>query len=868
MNRPPGNFPGDHAEDDSSREGASADAADPVGAGEPLPRRPSDPPEAWEEKTEEASPISEQASPVDASADEGEGISDEVTPPIAVAPRALDAGEYQESPPALMQKFREHEIEATQEISPEELEIQPLPERASEPRHSSTSHASASHAAASHASASHAPASNPAPIAQFALSDLFDSGPAPGSVTLAPPNVAEFASSRPPPAPGGARPSEPIRRPTPAGAGVMALPSIQVNAERPSEAPRASAPPAAASLKASPERARMPSQPGIAAGGTPSQPFAATPARERLPSSPGRERMPSSPGRERMPSSPGREVAAAREPLRDSTPPPPRESTPPPRDATPTPPRALEKVPSPTPPTSELEDSEPLTPPKPGVAARAPAEPEAAPAPPEEAPALTPTPAVHGMPAAGPRPNSRPAQPGGARRPLTPPAEPQSLIAAPAATRQQGASSSLPSVVLSPSIETDTEQPNLRAIRSTRATVRLSSVEALDILRQARASSSPPASSAPQISTRPLSPASMRALMLRTKPWSWIAAGGLVLVLLLVWILWPSTGALMVTVSGPGGAPVEGVKVLVDGQTVCESSPCRVENLDDGVHRVRASAVGMADIAEEAVSINSGGEAVHNIRLGPSVGETGGLQISASNEPLTLVLDGKVIGPLPQKLFGLTPGEHWIKLESTAGEPPIEKSVVIGAGEILQVEPARLKSNKTLVTIELSRESEGATVTLNDDFLLDFPAELELAPGESQLHASKPGFKDYKALVKIAPGEASKHLIIDLEPQGSNRTRQRTPSRAATGATAAPAKPKPTSTAAATSTTSGVLNINSTPPSSVILNGRPLGMTPRTGIEVPGNSMQTVIFVHPTMGRRRAQQIVPAGQTKTISIRF
>jgi hypothetical protein len=856
VNRPPGNFPGDHAESDNPREGESADAADPVdaSAGEPLPRRPSDPHEAWEERTEEALPISEQAGPVDASTDEGEGISDEVTPPIAVAPRALDAGEYEEAPPALMQKFREHEIEATQEISPEELEIQPLPARAaSEPRG--------------------VPVPPTGQLTQLALSDLFDSAPAPGSVTLAPPNVAEFASSRPPPAPGAARPSEPIRRPTPAGAGIMALPSIPVNAERPAEPSHASAPTAATALKSSLQPgavARLPSQPGVTDSHTPSQPFAASPGRERMPSSPGRERMPSSPGRERMPSSPGRErmpsspgreVAASREPLRDSTPPPPR-------DATPTPPRAVEKTPSPTPPpVSELDDSEPVTPPKPAVAARAPVEPEpreaASPAP-EQAAALTPTPAVHGIPAAGPRPNSRPAP--GARRPLTPPAEPQSLIAAPAATRQPSAGTSLPSVVLSPSIETDTEQqPNLRAMRSTRATVRLSSVEALDILRQARASSSPPVSSAPQISTRSLSPASMRALMLRTKPWAWIAAGGLVLVLLLVWILWPSTGALMVTVSGPGGAPVEGVKVLVDGKPVCESSPCRVPDLEAGVHRVRASAVGMADIAEEAVSISSGGEAVHNIRLGPTVSETGGLQISAGNEPLTLVLDGKVIGPLPQKLFGLAPGEHWIKLESHAGEQPIEKSVVIGAGEILQVEPARLKGNKTLVTIELSRESEGATVTLNDDFLLDFPAELELPPGESQLHASKPGFKDYKAQVKIAPGEASKHLIIDLEPQGSSRPRQRVPSRAATGATA---KPKPTATAAATSTAPGILNISSTPASSVILNGRPLGMTPRTGIEVPGNSMQTVIFVHPTMGRRRAQQIVPAGQTKTISIRF
>ena len=87
---------------------------------------------------------------------------------------------------------------------------------------------------------------------------------------------------------------------------------------------------------------------------------------------------------------------------------------------------------------------------------------------------------------------------------------------------------------------------------------------------------------------------------------------------------------------------------------------------------------------------------------------------------------------------------------------------------------------------------------------------------------------------------------------------------------AAAAAPKAAATAPAqlADSTQGLLNISSVPPSQIILNGRPLGSTPKTGISVPGDSLQTIVFVHPKMGRRRAQKFVPAGKERTVSIRF
>jgi hypothetical protein len=185
----------------------------------------------------------------------------------------------------------------------------------------------------------------------------------------------------------------------------------------------------------------------------------------------------------------------------------------------------------------------------------------------------------------------------------------------------------------------------------------------------------------------------------------------------------------------------------------------------------------------------------------------------------------------------------------------------------VDVEPRPAKRDKALVTIRLSRGSEGALVTFDDAFLLDFPAELELEPNTSHtLSASKPGHEDLSMEVVLAPGETEKLIEVSLSPaEGSSPARKSRPKAAKKPASKAPAT---TAATALADSTQGLLNISSVPPSQIILNGRPLGSTPKTGINVPGDSLQTIVFVHPKMGRRRAQKFVPAGKERTVSIRF
>jgi serine/threonine-protein kinase len=366
---------------------------------------------------------------------------------------------------------------------------------------------------------------------------------------------------------------------------------------------------------------------------------------------------------------------------------------------------------------------------------------------------------------------------------------------------------------------------------------------------------------------------SLRGLPLkRFLPWA--VAGGLLLALCLVLVLRPRSGSLVVTALGAGHRAVESVQIFVDGAALCDSSPCRISGLAAGNHQLRASAPGLSSRAEQLVEITAGEEAAANIELSAVEPEAraGGLRVAAGEKELTLFVDDRRVGKLPQTVSGLASGSHSIKLVAEDGSPPIEKSVNVLPGETVDLDAKPTKRDKVVVTIRLSPDSEGASVTLDDAFLLDFPAELELDSHSTHtLSATKPGYEDFALRLNLED-EAEKQVEVALTPLEGSARRAR-PRAAATSALAPsavrkPAASKPPPSGLAIDPTQGLLNISSVPPSQIILNGRPLGSTPKTAVVVPGDSLQTIVFVHPKMGRRRAQKFVPAGKERTVSIRF
>jgi hypothetical protein len=67
--------------------------------------------------------------------------------------------------------------------------------------------------------------------------------------------------------------------------------------------------------------------------------------------------------------------------------------------------------------------------------------------------------------------------------------------------------------------------------------------------------------------------------------------------------------------------------------------------------------------------------------------------------------------------------------------------------------------------------------------------------------------------------------------------------------------------------TGGKLNINSIPYSKVVLDGRPLGDTPRVEVAVAAGP-HTVLFVHPELGRIQKDVYVDSGRTVLAAVRF
>ena len=80
-----------------------------------------------------------------------------------------------------------------------------------------------------------------------------------------------------------------------------------------------------------------------------------------------------------------------------------------------------------------------------------------------------------------------------------------------------------------------------------------------------------------------------------------------------------------------------------------------------------------------------------------------------------------------------------------------------------------------------------------------------------------------------------------------------------------PPTPKPA--AAPVATGNGTLNLNAIPVSNVLLDGRPMGQTPKMGVSVaPGP--HTIMFVNADKGRKSSSVTVVSGKTSTVVVRF
>lgn len=350
---------------------------------------------------------------------------------------------------------------------------------------------------------------------------------------------------------------------------------------------------------------------------------------------------------------------------------------------------------------------------------------------------------------------------------------------------------------------------------------------------------------------------------------TWLLAAAALLIVVGIGLFWAThrTGALILTVSGPGGQAVDHVEIQLDGEVVCESSPCKVESLSPEPHLVRAKAGGYEPTADQAVVIEAGKTNSHHVTLTTPVAKTG-IKVTAAGDGLKLYIDGQEVGELPQELDDMDPGEHIVKVGGNSRYQPWEDHVTVKRGEMTEIGPLKLTVDKGLVTIKAGSGADGARVSLDGRRIQSLPSTIEMpADEEHELVARKSGYGTYRRTITFDDGVAEKTIEIMMV---ETDTSEPAPPVAHHRASPRPRRssPRPSRKQASGSTAGkATINMNSIPVSNVILNGRPLGSTPKVGVQVPAG-MQTVVFVHPQHGRKVVSATVPAGGTKTFMARF
>lgn len=359
------------------------------------------------------------------------------------------------------------------------------------------------------------------------------------------------------------------------------------------------------------------------------------------------------------------------------------------------------------------------------------------------------------------------------------------------------------------------------------------------------------------------------------------------IVMLAVVLMLPKQGSIVVTVSGPGNKAIDSVQVVLDGKKQCDTSPCVVNGIKSGSHIVKVSAPGYST-GTQAVKVASGDEAVLNIQLS-TASEGTGFKVAAEGSGLKLWVDDKEIGPLPQELKDLSPGDHKIRIAGNDRFATYEEQVTVVADQIKTIGPLELKVVRGLAMVEPGENADGAKVLLvngNEKRQIPkLPYRVEISTDKGyELVASKKGFVTTTIPITFEAGKDQKKFVIDMrrdsesdsesaarEESHSTSTRAVSQSRSSSGTSSAKKSTSSSSSSAtvakSAATGQGTLNINSIPQSNVLLDGRPLGKTPRAGVSVPAGS-HTVVFIHPEHGRKQVSVNVGSGKTATAAVRF
>ena len=353
--------------------------------------------------------------------------------------------------------------------------------------------------------------------------------------------------------------------------------------------------------------------------------------------------------------------------------------------------------------------------------------------------------------------------------------------------------------------------------------------------------------------------------------------------------LMPRTGTLVVNVADAKGGAVSKIEIIVDDKKACDSAPCIVRDVQSGVHQVKVVAQGFEPPAPRAVTIEARKDSSIDFALSPSAAARSGgtgVKVSGTQNGVKLLVDGKEYGLLPQEIHDLAPGEHKVKIAGSERYAPLEKTIEVKQDELTDLGNVSLKVLKGKATIQLG--TPGAKVYLvngtNRKEVPQFPIAIDFDPNEKwQLEGKMLGMEDYSSPISFDDGQAEKTIVVTLSPKGTMPAMNVTnagvpavrppqtfvaPTPKEPVVAADPPTPKAPKEPAAAAGGEAFLNINSRPASTVLLDGKPLGPTPRVKVSVSAGT-HTVLFVNAEESLKKSVSVtVAAGETKAVSAKL
>jgi serine/threonine-protein kinase len=238
-------------------------------------------------------------------------------------------------------------------------------------------------------------------------------------------------------------------------------------------------------------------------------------------------------------------------------------------------------------------------------------------------------------------------------------------------------------------------------------------------------------------------------------------------------VLMPRTGSLEVTLAGQG-ATIPKAEVFVDGQKRCDTHPCRVAGLEPGMRSIKVLVPGVPEAVVQTVEVVAG--ETQSTRVSLPAAPSQGVRASASSAGVHLWIDGSDRGALPLTVGDLSVGSHKLRFESDARFEPIERTVDVKAGQLIDLGEVSLPIKKVRLTIDL--QTPGARVVLmeiggdSQEIEGPWPRAVDVAPGRYKLVASKAGFRAHAERLTVDTTKAERDVKIDLSRRNATASDQ------------------------------------------------------------------------------------------------